>query len=303
LVKNDRYEAAEISRRVAAEIFVSGLTPQSAARDWADAVARARLQVETALDAAADLHDVAAAVAASGRHIEVLRYLMAPPVSQDRLAIICPDYPKSKEKSGSTVSRDIAEKIAAIFDQWQDVRRTAPLRVDRTSVDARVAMAVTASLIAQRATATAARKMSSADQEDAVKQLLLSVGWTEQRRTPIARPGMVDAGNFMQKTRMATEGGLQQEVDFACGLDNGVILALECKVSNDVTNSIKRANDVLNKVRAWQKHWGNFVITGAMLQGVFAANDIQKLLDANAEVFWHHEMADFGEWVQARRGS
>ena len=80
-----------------------------------------------------------------------------------------------------------------------------------------------------------------------------------------------------------------------------MVLALECKVSNDTTNSIKRTNDVLNKVRAWQTHWGNFVVTGAMLQGVFAPNDIQKLLDANVKVFWSHDIQGLADWLTTAR--
>lgn len=73
---------------------------------------------------------------------------------------------------------------------------------------------------------------------------------------------------------------------------------MECKVSNDQTNSIKRVNDVVKKAGAWQKHWGNFVATAAMLQGVFAKNEPIRLLQANILVFWSHDLDGFISWLE-----
>ena len=98
---------------------------------------------------------------------------------------------------------------------------------------------------------------------------------------------------------MATADGTVQEVDIACGLSNGRVLAMECKVSNDPTNSIKRANDVLKKAPAWQAHWGSFVVTAAMLQGVFAHNEPLRLIHGNVRVFWSHDHESFTSWVDS----
>ena len=58
----------------------------------------------------------------------------------------------------------------------------------------------------------------------------------------------------MKKTKFATTTR-PQEVDIACGLGATMVLAMECKVSNDTTNSVKRVNDVLKKATAWREHW------------------------------------------------
>ncbi len=100
----------------------------------------------------------------------------------------------------------------------------------------------------------------------------------------------------MHKTRFATKT-TPQEVDIACGLGETVVLAMECKVTNDHTNSVKRVNDVLKKATAWQEHWGSFVRTAALLQGVIAYKDVRRLLANKVDVFWSHRLGDFEDWL------
>ncbi len=102
---------------------------------------------------------------------------------------------------------------------------------------------------------------------------------------------------FMHKTRFATATTTSQEVDIACGLAGSYVLAMECKVTNDETNSVKRINDVLKKAAAWKNHWGSFVRTAALLQGVIAPKDVQRLSDAGVLVFWSHDLLQFETWL------
>ena len=104
----------------------------------------------------------------------------------------------------------------------------------------------------------------------------------------------------MRKTRFATETTSPQEVDIACGLEQSYVLAMECKVTNDETNSVKRINDVLKKAAAWKAHWGSFVITAALLQGVVAPKDVQRLTDAGVKVFWSHDLSSLEAWLIGR---
>jgi hypothetical protein len=103
----------------------------------------------------------------------------------------------------------------------------------------------------------------------------------------------------MHKAPFATKTQ-PQEVDIACGLGKTVVVAMECKVSNDRTNSIKRVNDVLKKAKAWQDQWGAFVQTAALLQGVIASKDVKRLLQAEIHVFWSHRLGDFEKWLAGK---
>ena len=72
---------------------------------------------------------------------------------------------------------------------------------------------------------------------------------------------------------------------------------MECKVTNDETNSVKRINDVLKKAAAWKDHWGNFVQPAALLQGVVKMADVDRLLNQNVRVFWSHRLELFESWL------
>ena len=103
----------------------------------------------------------------------------------------------------------------------------------------------------------------------------------------------------MHKTRFVSGPNENQEVDIACGLRDTVVLAIECKVTNDVTNSVKRINDVLKKAAAWRTHWGSFIISAAVLQGVIKFADVKRLLDSGVEVFWAHNLDLFSDWLDS----
>ena len=106
--------------------------------------------------------------------------------------------------------------------------------------------------------------------------------------------------HYMNKTRFATATTTAQEVDIACGFSGSYVAAMECKVTNDPTNSVKRINDVLKKAAAWKLHWGSFVETAALLQGVIKPTDVQRLTDEGVKVFWSHDLDEFADWVQGR---
>lgn len=103
------------------------------------------------------------------------------------------------------------------------------------------------------------------------------------------------------RCQFATADGSSHEVDLAAGLSRRRILALECKVSNDKANSVKRVNDILKKASAWSEQWGRFVTTGALLEGVFSEKEPRRLLDAGVEIFWSHRIELFRDWVEMRR--
>jgi hypothetical protein len=154
-------------------------------------------------------------------------------------------------------------------------------------------------MIAQQRVATVRRNRLAAEQEGQVKQLLHLKGWTLLPSKLIDTRARVPARQYMHKTRFATRTGCQ-EVDIALGLKNTYVGAMECKVTNDVTNSIKRVNDVLKKAAAWKDHWGSFVEPVALLQGVIAAKDVQRLSDSGVRVFWSHSLEHFATWLEGR---
>jgi XamI restriction endonuclease len=289
------HEAAE-----AAAKYVAALTTDKAATDWHLANVQARRDVIAALRESACLSDMAAAITANGGHVRVLRHILAPPISQDQFKLLCPAYSKDAENKSRPVPAASAALVAAAIDGARNRRLTR--WIERGSparpVEIRELLHAVSPLLSQQIVATVRRNRLSAEQEGAVLSLLESKGWSRMTSALIQTLSDVPVKHYMHKTRFATKT-LPQEVDVACGLGKTVVLAMECKVTNDRTNSVKRINDILKKAKAWQDHWGSFVRTAALLQGVIGYKDVARLLDDHVEVFWSHRLDDFDAWIDA----
>jgi hypothetical protein len=282
-------------------LYLASFTPQSYAADWAAARKAARMQIRLALRASKMLSDIPGALRQSGKHMMVFRHLMAPPVSQDQFVLICPAYKKGKEKNGRSMSVAAATTCGQAFDSWRDKQLTKFLCSSRKAswLEIRRVFITLEPLLAFQQVNTARRNRMAREQEKAVTDLLDSLKWTRVTLGLVDKPGTLGLREYAHKTRFATQTR-PQEVDIACGLKNSIVLAMECKVTNDETNSIKRVNDVLKKAAAWQQHWGNFVETAALLQGVIRPADVDRLVNARIEVFWSHDLAAFQAWLVAR---
>ena len=295
-IKNRRN--AEIAR----ELYIKGADSSGEATDWARSLKTIRIQVEEALAASLDLRDMALALTQNGKHTLVFRHLLAPPKSQDQFKLLCHAWPKSSEKSARPMKPDVATDVAAVLYQWMD-RDIAPwLSLNRSPSDVERELLIerVISFIAPKQTETEKRNRLSLAQESAVVDVLNNLGWKQMPSATLDARAAVPPKHFMHKTKFATATTTAQEVDIACGLSGSYVAAMECKVTNDATNSVKRINDVLKKANAWKAHWGSFVETAAMLQGVIKPDDVQRLTDEGVMVFWSHDLDEFATWVSNR---
>jgi hypothetical protein len=286
----------------AKQLYIATADPVGEAADWSMAIAEARSVAEAALLASDDLQDIDKALMESGTHMAAFRHLLAPPKSQDQFKLLCPAWSKSTEKSGKGMSGNVVPVVSAAIDRWLDRGIVPWLAASRPPTAAERSLVVerVVSFIAPKATDTAKRNRLSNVQEQAVVQLLLANGWKQLPSTEIDGRGVVPRRHFMHKTRFATATTNAQEVDIACGLKGSVVAAMECKVTNDATNSVKRINDVLKKAAAWKTHYGSFVETAALLQGVIKPSDVQRLTDEGVHVFWSHDLPAFASWISGR---
>jgi XamI restriction endonuclease len=288
--------------KIAAELYLKTRKPDTFAAAWHLALREARSQITDALKASNMLLDVEQALDAKGAHMIVYRRLMAPPISQDQFKILCPAWNKTSEDEGGKLKPEAAKATAAIFHAWRHKQLT--MWVDKkakpTPAEMRELLTAIAPLIATQVFGTALRNQQSQEQENAVTKLLDSIGWKRLPSKLIDRRASLEPKHYMYKTRFATGQGSPYEVDVACGLKDTYVLAMECKVTNDETNSKKRISDVLNKAAAWKAHWGNFVQAAALLQGVIAARDVHRLLNADVHVFWSHDLQAFEKWLTKR---
>jgi hypothetical protein len=245
------------------------------------------------------LRDIKSSLARSGKHMLVLRHLFAPPISQDQLKLILPSYRKGSEK-GSKLSSAAAEEFAAAFAQRRDRSLTAWLEGNGDPSPEQLArlLDTLTPMISNQIFNTMRRSRLCEEQEKAVEALLISRGWTKEPSATLSTPADLAPQHFMRKTRCKTRTATK-EVDIACGVNSGLIMAMECKVTNDETNSVKRIGDVMNKVKAWNDKWATFIQTAALLQGVIKYKSVEELLDAGVEVFWSHDLKRLSDWLDA----
>lgn len=286
----------------AMHIYIAGLAPAPLAHEWRQVVRGVRKDILRALYATNFLRDIYGALTTSGRHLLVLRHLFAPPISQDQLKLVAPLYPKSAEKTWKRLSDAAALEFANEFQARRDVFLTPWLAGNANPTRRQIKRVVDTltPMISSQIFNTVRRNRLSDEQEAAVETMLGGKGWPRVASATVSSPADIAPAHYMRKTRcVASASGATKEVDIACGVRTTLLLAMECKVSNDATNSVKRVSDVLDKAKSWQTHWGHFIQTAALLQGVIAYKDVARLLEANVRVFWSHDLQALSDWLDA----
>lgn len=286
--------------KIAKEVYIRSRSPAQDAIDWAKVLRDARKQISAALRASSFLTDIDSALIDAGAHMLVLRHLTAPPISQDQFLLFCPVWKKATEKPGGRVRASNATLVAEAFNERRSKLLTPWIEALRlpSRREIRNLLAAIAPLIASQQIQTMQRTRAAKMQEGAVISILSANGCIKEPSKALDQRAELLPKHFMHKVRYATRTSTAQEVDIALGLKETVVLAIECKVSNDETNSVKRMNDILKKSNSWKTHYGSFVTTGAVLQGVIAPKDIYRLIDEGVEVFWSHNLVELENYIK-----
>lgn len=266
--------------------YVEALTPEMTRRAWHAAVDHSEADLRATLLATHNLTGIETALKQSGAHVRALRHLMAPPLSQDQFKLACADWTKGSEKSGRPIEASQAKIVAETISGWLDPHLISEIAAGSQTQALRGAVY----LLANQRYQTERRSLLATAQESQACEILNHAGYTFRTSELIDRHGLIPPRHYLRNANFATSDHAEHEVDIAVGFKKDLVLAIECKVSNDATNSIKRINDVLKKHTAWKKKWGDFVVTGALLQGVFAAKDVARLQYAGVIILWSHRL-------------
>lgn len=228
---------------------------------------------------------------------EALRYLAGPPFSDDDLRVIA-DVPSLKP---SIITKDSVKllRVFSIIMQSLDIYRF-PWVVDRRSpTSAELASAILASstLLAAQRIATNRRSDGKEKQEQDVKRYLTSIGLTEV--PPVAINTIVKGPGLLQFCGECQLG--ERKADIVIRLHDTRLLALECKVSNSSTNSVKRLNnDAAVKADYWLKTFGTSqVVPSAVLAGVFNVLNLEQAQSRGLTLFWSHDISELGHFIRA----
>ena len=212
--------------------------------------------VEEVLEQTVDLlniRDGAPNLVANKRKLEVLRYLSGPPVSADDLKVLI--RAKSLAASRFEAEPELLERLVGFVQDWHDRRRFPWVSEswEPGESDRNAAVLATTALLAMRRLETMRRNDGKTIQERFVAMYLLRSGFkqvkTREMKTLNDAP---KAGEFCRESLFGN-----RKADFIIGLFDGRTMALECKVSNSSTNSIKRLNnDAAVKATTWRGDFG-----------------------------------------------
>jgi hypothetical protein len=230
---------------------------------------------------------------------EALRYLAGPPISEDDLKVIA-----DVESLAPGVLRRDPEKVRQVFaviEQILDPHRFPWLR-DGTAPTAeqreRALLASSVLLAAQRI-ATERRNDGKDVQESRVKDYLRALHFTE---VPPVHITTIVRGPQAEQFCAECQLG-DRKADVVVRLHDTRLLAIECKVSNSETNSIKRLNnDAAAKAEYWLSQFGTAqVVPAAALAGVFKVRSLDQAQARGLALFWTHDLDKLGEFIETTR--
>lgn len=264
-------------------------------RAFAATCAEMRPLVEAALRASDDLHSIRGDIFRDNPALwQPFRYLCGPPISQEDLWTMV-GGPKFRNVPES-LADDTAEALRDIIDPvrfpWVAERRP-PTPQERSA-----ALLATTVLLAAQALGTTRRGEASLRQETAAADAIASRGLTlDPSRDELRVLDQMARGTYSRERKIAGA-----KCDVPVRLRDGRLLALECKVSNGPKNGWKRVNrEVGGKAEQWRQIFGNQVLTGVVLSGVFDLSCLQTAQDNRVVVLWEHNLDPLAEFVEQAR--
>lgn len=257
--------------------------------------------IENLLEQTVDLSDVNSQlieVVTDANLLEALRYLPGPPISADDLKTVANAAlsPKQLKKDPAT-----AQTIVKVIFDGLDRRRFPWVIEGREPTEAERGAAVLASaaLMATRRVGTSRRTLDKQQQEEEVLSALANAGLT---RVPTRTVNVLSegpkAGEFCSESLLG-----KRKADILVGLWDARLMAIECKVSNSATNSVKRLNnDAAAKAEEWRKDFGTVqVVPSAVLSGVYKLHNLENAQNRGLHLFWAHDIVQLITWIASTK--
>jgi hypothetical protein len=228
--------------------------------------------------------------------LEAFRYLAGPPISEDDLMVLADARlsPKQLRRDPEMVAR-----VLSVVQVALDRRRFPWVMEQRepTVPERNAAIVASAALLAASRVGTDRRNEGKERQELTVCDALLSRNWTQVQPRAVATFNQAPGpGEFCRESLLGTS-----KADFLVGLLDRRIMAIECKVSNSSTNSVKRLNrEAAGKAEKWIYEFGvRNVVPVAILSGVYKLHNIQSAQERGLTVYWAHDLRQLLDWIEA----
>jgi len=229
---------------------------------------------------------------------EALRYLAGPPISDDDLKVIA----EVSSLAPNVLKKDAlaVRKVFSVIEQVIDPHRfpwivsgAPPTRQEREA-----ALLASSILLAAQRIATERRIDGKDEQEQKVKEYLVTLGFKEVR--PVAINTIVRGPQPMEFCSECQLG--DRKADVVVRLHDTRLMALECKVSNSATNSVKRVNnDAAMKAKYWLQEFGKQVVPAAVLAGVFKVINLEQAQKNGLSLIWSHDLEKLGSFIESTK--
>lgn len=268
--------------------------------DYLDAFNKYQGIVEDLLELTVDLADLdkqQSAIIRDRQLFHALRYLPGPPISADDLKIVADAVlSPAKLKADPAMAQRIFEVVFSGLDHrrfpWVTDGREPKDEAERSA-----AVLATTALMATRKMETDRRNIEKKRQENEVMDALAAAGLKKVRTRHVTTFKHAPApGEFCAESKLG-----KRKADIIVGLWDDRIMAIECKVSNSSTNSVKRLNnDAAAKAEKWFDDFGKAqVVPTAVLSGVYKLHNLQDAQDRGLTLFWAHDLRQLVDWIAA----
>lgn len=230
---------------------------------------------------------------------EALRYLAGPPISDDDLRVIA-DV-ESISPGILKKNPEALRKVFGVIERVLDPHRFPWMAAGKAPSPRQREAALLASsvLLAAQRIATERRNDGKDNQETRVKDYLREIGFSEV--APVRINTIVKGPQAMQFCAECQLGA--RKADVVVRLHDTRLMAIECKVSNSATNSVKRLNnDAVVKSEYWLKQFGTSqVVPAAVLSGVFKVLNLQQAQERGLALFWSQALDALGAFIESTR--
>ena len=140
------------------------------------------------------------------------------------------------------------------------------------------------------------RNKGKDEQEQHVNDTLIASGFQKVASRPVLTLNKAPGpGTFCRESLLG-----ERKADFILGLWDGRVAAIECKVSNSSTNSVKRLNnDAAVKAEVWFRDFGTRqIVPVALLSGVYKIHNLESAQNRGLAIVWAHDLNELVQWIR-----
>lgn len=260
-----------------------------------------RSAVEELLETTVDLSqltDQAVEVLTDPELLTAVRYLAAPPISEDDLKVLADaSLAPSKLKNDAEMARRVIDTVLLGLDR----NRFPWVAEDRepTETEREAAAMASAALLASSRVMTNRRMEQKEAQEQAVADRLKTAGFKQAPpRTINTLDDAPGKGEFCGESLFGS-----RKADLVVRLWDGRATPTECKVSNSYLNSVKRLNnDAAVKAGIWLDEFGTQqTVPAAVLSGVYKRHNLEQAQERGLTLWWAHDLDTMVEFIESTR--